>query len=41
VPWHDSLAVSRTLALWQAAVGDALEQQDLPHQQDAPQQEES
>ena len=23
VPWRDSLAVSRTLALWQAAVGDA------------------
>jgi hypothetical protein len=22
VPWRDSLSVARTLALWQAAVGD-------------------
>jgi predicted dehydrogenase len=41
VPWRDSLAVSRTLALWQAAVGDAQQQEDLPSQHDAPQQEES
>ena len=41
VPWRDSLAVSRTLALWQAAVGDAQEQEDLPQQEDAPDQEES
>jgi predicted dehydrogenase len=41
VPWRDSLAVSRTLALWQAAVGDAQQQEYLPPQQDAPQQEES
>jgi hypothetical protein len=36
VPWRDSLAVSRTLAVWQAAVGDAN-----PQQEDAPGQEES
>jgi predicted dehydrogenase len=36
VPWRDSLAVSRTLAVWQAAVGDAL-----PEQDDMPVQEES
>jgi predicted dehydrogenase len=41
VPWRDSLAVSRTLALWQAAVGDAQQQEDLPQQVDAPDQEES
>jgi predicted dehydrogenase len=41
VPWRDSLAVSRTLALWQAAVGDAQQLDDLPQQKDAPQQEES
>jgi predicted dehydrogenase len=35
VPWRDSLAVSRTLAVWQAAVGDAI-----PQQEDAPEQEE-
>jgi predicted dehydrogenase len=40
VPWRDSLAVSRTLALWQAAVGD-IQQDDLPQHEDAPQQEES
>jgi hypothetical protein len=28
VPWRDSLAVARTLALWQAAVGDAEPQQE-------------
>jgi predicted dehydrogenase len=28
VPWRDSLAVARTLTLWQAAVGDAVPQQD-------------
>jgi predicted dehydrogenase len=28
VPWRDSLAVARTLALWQAAVGDAMPQQE-------------
>jgi predicted dehydrogenase len=36
VPWRDSLAVSRTLALWQAAVGDAM-----PQRQETPWQEES
>jgi len=36
VPWRDSLAVSRTLAVWQAAVGNAI-----PQQEDAPEQEES
>jgi predicted dehydrogenase len=46
VPWRDSLAVSRTLALWQAAVGDAVPPQEgPPHaggpQEDTPQQEES
>jgi predicted dehydrogenase len=41
VPWRDSLAVSRTLALWQAAVGDAEEREALPQQEDAPDQEES
>jgi predicted dehydrogenase len=41
VPWRDSLAVSRTLALWQAAIGDAQPQEDLPQQHDAPQREES
>jgi predicted dehydrogenase len=28
VPWRDSLAVARTLALWQAAVGDAAPTQE-------------
>jgi predicted dehydrogenase len=28
VPWRDSLAVARTLALWQAAVGEATPQQE-------------
>jgi predicted dehydrogenase len=28
VPWRDSLAVARTLALWQAAVGEAMPQQE-------------
>jgi predicted dehydrogenase len=28
VPWRDSLAVARTLALWQAAVGDATPPQE-------------
>lgn len=46
VPWRDSLAVSRTLALWQAAVGDAVPPQEGPPQaggpqEDTPQQEES
>ncbi|MFL6045077.1 MAG: Gfo/Idh/MocA family protein [Propionibacteriaceae bacterium] len=42
VPWRDSLAVSRTLAVWQAAVGEALPQQgDGPQQGDAPQQEDA
>jgi hypothetical protein len=36
VPWRDSLAVSRTLAAWQGAVGDAI-----PQQEDPPEQEES
>jgi hypothetical protein len=30
VPWRDSLAVARTLALWQAAVGDPT-----PNQQES------
>jgi predicted dehydrogenase len=34
VPWRDSLAVARTLALWRAVVGDAVAQQD-----DSPQEE--
>jgi predicted dehydrogenase len=41
VPWRDSLAVSRTLALWQAAVGDAVPPQESGLQEDTPQQEES
>ena len=51
VPWRDSLAVSRTLALWQAAAGDAVLPQEGPPQaglpqaggpqEDTPQQEES
>jgi predicted dehydrogenase len=28
VPWRDSLAVARTLALWQVAVGEAMQQQE-------------
>jgi hypothetical protein len=35
VPWRDSLAVARTLALWQAAVGDAVPQQDGPAQEES------
>jgi hypothetical protein len=27
VPWRDSLAVARTLALWQAAVGEPLQEE--------------
>ena len=34
VPWGDSLAVARTLALWQTAVGDAAPQQDGPAQEE-------
>jgi hypothetical protein len=34
VPWGDSLAVARTLALWQTAVGDAAPQQDRPAQEE-------
>lgn len=51
VPWGDSLAVSRTLALWQTAVGGAVPLKDGPlkegppqeggQQQDMPEQEES
>jgi predicted dehydrogenase len=36
VPWRDSLAVSRTLAVWQAAVGEVT-----PQREGAPEQEES
>jgi len=28
VPWQDSLAVARTLALWQAAVGEVASTQE-------------
>jgi hypothetical protein len=28
VPWRASLAVSRTLALWQSVVGDRMPQQE-------------
>jgi predicted dehydrogenase len=38
VPWRDSLAVSRTLALWQAAVGDAVPPQEGPPQEGPPQE---
>jgi hypothetical protein len=41
VPWRDSLAVSRTLALWQAAVGDAMAPPAGGPREDTPQQEES
>jgi hypothetical protein len=51
VPWGDSLAVSRTLALWQTAIGGAVPLKDGPlkegppqeggQQQDMPEQEES
>jgi predicted dehydrogenase len=42
VPWRDSLAVSRTLAVWQAAVSEAMpQQQDAPQPEDAPEREES
>ena len=35
VPWRDSLAVSRTLAVWQAAVGDVMpEQGGMPEQEE-------
>jgi predicted dehydrogenase len=34
VPWGDSLAVARTLALWQTAVGDAAPQEDGPAQEE-------
>jgi predicted dehydrogenase len=35
VPWQDSLAVARTLALWQAAVGDPGSQQDGVSQEES------
>ncbi len=35
VPWHDSLAVARTLALWQAAVGTPGSQQDAVSQEES------
>jgi hypothetical protein len=34
VPWHDSLAVARTLALWRTAVGAVA-----PYQENWPQEE--
>ena len=41
VPWRDSLAVSRTLALWQAAVGETQPQGDRPRPDDLPQKEDA
>ena len=35
VPWRDSLSVARTLALWQAAVGDAVPRRDEPAQEES------
>jgi len=35
VPWRDSVAVARTLALWQAAIRDAMPQQDHTPQEES------
>jgi predicted dehydrogenase len=35
VPWRDSLAVARTLALWQAVVGDAAPEQGATPQEES------